>query len=366
MSGGAVRPAASGRMRPGRRGRSRRDSGPSGLREAFADKSAGPRTWIRTFAPGPALFLAAALFAGTSGPRPRPARESLSLSGAWALYPLAVRWQEEFRKGRPGLNIDIQAGGAGKGMADVLAGVVDIGMVSRGIFPAEIEKGALAVAVAIDAVVPTVNRKNPHLADILRRGLTNEEFRRIWIEKSAANWEQVLGGKGRTPIHVFTRSDACGSAETWAAYLGGHQEDLAGIGVYGDPGLAEAVRRSAFGIGFNNVNFAYDAKTLEPVAGLAICPIDLDGDGAIGPDENFYATRDAITAAIARGAYPSPPARELTFVIKGRPSRPAVAEFLEWVLTEGQAFVAEMGYIALGPEAIASGLARVWGGAERK
>ncbi len=313
-----------------------------------------------------AVSLAAHLAIVPAFSRPRPARESLSLSGAWALYPLAVRWQEEFRKGRPGLNIDIQAGGAGKGMADVLAGVVDIGMVSRGIFPAEVEKGALAVAVAIDAVVPTVNRKNPLLAVILRRGLTKEEFRRIWIDGSATSWEQILGGKGRTPIHVFTRSDACGAAETWAAYLGGHQEDLDGIGVYGDPGLAEAVRRSVFGIGFNNVNFAYDARTLEPVSGLAICPIDLDGNGAIGPDEDFTATRDAITGSIARGAYPSPPARELYFVVKGRTSRPAVAEFLEWVLTEGQDFVAEMGYIALGPEAIASGLARVRGGAERR
>jgi phosphate transport system substrate-binding protein len=351
---------------PGRRGRSRRDTKSSGLREALADTSAGPRSPKRTAVLGLAAFLAAVLFAGVVGPRPRPARESLSLSGAWALYPLAIRWGEEFRKTHPGVNIDIQAGGAGKGMADVLAGVVDIGMVSRDIYPAEIEKGAVAVAVAKDAVVPVLNRKNPFLATILERGLTRDEFRRMWIDRSATTWEQVLGGKGRTPIHVFTRSDACGAAETWAAYLGGRQEDLAGIGVYGDPGLAEAVRRSVFGIGYNNVNFAYDARTLLPVAGLVVCPIDLDGNGAIGPDEDFYATRDAITGAIARGAYPSPPARELYFVVKGKASRPAAAEFLEWVLADGQAFVAEMGYIALDAEAIAAGLAAVKGGAEKK
>lgn len=312
------------------------------------------------------FFLIGALLPDAAFSRPRPPRESLSLSGAWALYPLAIRWQEEFRKTRPGMNIDIQAGGAGKGMADVLAGVVDIGMVSRGIFAAEIEKGAVPVAVAKDAVVPTLNRKNPFLAAILRRGLAKEEFRRIWIEKTASTWQEILGGSGRTPIHVFTRSDACGAAETWAAYLGGRQEDLAGIGVYGDPGLAEAVRRAPAGIGFNNVNFAYDARTLKPVSGLVICPIDLDGNGAIDPPEAVYGTRDEIIRAIADGIYPSPPARELYFVIKGRPSRPVVAEFLEWVLTEGQAFVAEMGYIALGPETIASGLAFVKCGVEKK
>ena len=295
-----------------------------------------------------------------------PARESLSLSGAWALYPLAIRWQEEFLKSHPGVNVDVQAGGAGKGITDVLAGVVDIGMVSREIFPAEVEKGAVALAVAKDAVVATVNRKNPFLADILRRGLRREEFLGMWIKKSIRTWEEALARSGRTPIHLFTRSDACGAAETWAAYLGGHQEGLAGIGVYGDPGLAEAVRRDPLGIGFNNVNFAYDAKTLKPVAGLEICPVDLDGNGTIDPPEKIYATRDDLTRAIAANVYPSPPARELYFVIKGKPGRLLLTEFLEWVLTDGQKFVAEMGYLGLAPERIASGLAVVRGAVEKK
>jgi len=301
-----------------------------------------------------------------------PARGSLSLSGAWALYPLAIRWQEEFQKSHPGTVVDVQAGGAGKGIADALAGVVDIGMVSREINPAEVEKGAVALAVARDAVVATVSAKNPLLADLLRRGLKKEDFARIWMDETPKTWEGLFGGVvrddrvGRSPVHVFTRSDACGAAETWAAYLGGHQEDLAGVGVYGDPGLAEAVRRDPLAIGFNNVNFAYDAKTLRPVAGLGICPIDLDGNGRIDPAENVYATRDDLVRAIAAHVYPSPPARDLYFVVKGPAVGPALADFLTWVLTEGQKYVAEMGYIAVSPDRVAAGLAAVRGTAERK
>lgn len=292
-----------------------------------------------------------------ASPAARPAGGSLSLSGAWALYPLAVRWQEEFQKGRPGVNIDVQAGGAGKGIADALAGVVDIGMVSREINPAEIEKGAVALAVAKDAVVATISRENPFLSEIIGRGLKKEDLAGIWMRKSVTTWEALLGRPGRTPLHVYTRSDACGAAETWAAYLGGHQEDLGGVGVYGDPGLAEAVRRDPLSIGFNNVNFAYDAKTLKPVAGLEIGPIDLDGNGRLDPAERIYGSRDDLTRAIAAAVYPSPPARDLYFVIKGRPGRPLLSEFLVWVLTEGQKYVTEMGYIAVAPGQIESGLA---------
>ena len=300
-------------------------------------------------------------------PRPGPAASgSLSLSGAWALYPLAVRWQEEFQKSHPGVTIDVQAGGAGKGIADALSGIVDIGMVSREILPVEIEKGAVALAVAKDAVVATVSRKNPFLAEILRRGLKRDELAGIWLRGSVTTWAGLLGKSGKSPIHVFTRSDACGAAETWAAFLGGHQEDLGGVGVYGDPGLAEAVRRDPLAVGFNNVNFAYDAKTLKPVAGLEICPIDLDGNGLIDPAETIYATRDELIQAIAANVYPSPPARDLYFVVRGKPGRPLLVEFLTWVLTEGQKYIAEMGYIAVGPDQLASGLAAVRGGAEKR
>jgi phosphate transport system substrate-binding protein len=307
-----------------------------------------------------AVALVMGLAVGVLGCCRKPPAEALAgtinLSGAWALYPMALKWAEEFEKLRPGIKVDVQAGGAGKGVADVLSGMVDLGMVSRDIRPEEIEKGAFPVSVTKDAVVPTASAANPYLKDILAKGLSRAVLAEIWTGRKSLSWGQVLGLPSSDPVHVFTRSDACGAAETWAAYLGGRQEDLGGVGVFGDPGLAEAVRRDALGVGYNNVNFAYDAQSLRPVEGLAVVPIDLDGDGAAGPDESFYGTRDELTAAIARGTYPSPPARELFLVAKGKPARAAVVEFLKWVLTDGQAFVPETGYIRLAPERAAEGL----------
>jgi phosphate transport system substrate-binding protein len=71
---------------------------------------------------------------------------TITISGAWALYPLVVRWGEEFQKLHPNVQFDISAGGAGKGMADALANAVDIGMVSREVYPEEVEKGAFWVS----------------------------------------------------------------------------------------------------------------------------------------------------------------------------------------------------------------------------
>jgi len=292
-------------------------------------------------------------------PQARELSGNVTLSGAWALYPMALKWAEEFQKLYPKVRIDIQAGGAGKGIADALAGIVDFGMVSREIQPAETARGALAFAVCKDAVVPTTSDKNPVLGRLLKAGLKKQDFVSIWITETARTWGSVLGTADRTSLNAYTRSDACGAAETWAQFLDKKQEDLRGVGVYGDPGLAEAVRRDPRGVGFNNVNYAYDPKTLKPIQGIAVIPIDLDGNGRVDNGEDFYATRDTLTAAIARGAYPSPPARDLYLVSKGRPENPAAAAFLKWVLGEGQRYVPESGYIVLNAEKLAEGFKKI-------
>jgi phosphate transport system substrate-binding protein len=317
----------------------------------------------RVLAAGLVALAASTLFPGA--PLSEAARQApevsgnVTLSGAWALYPMALKWAEEFQKVNPRVRIDIQAGGAGKGIADALAGMVDLGMVSRDIQPAETDRGALAFAVCKDAVVPTTSARNPVLGLLLKSGLKKQDFAGIWITETARTWGSVLGTPDTSSLNAYTRSDACGAAETWAQFLGWKQEDLKGIGVYGDPGLAEAVRRDARGVGFNNVNFAYDPKTLKPIQGIAIIPIDLDANGRVDPGEDFYATRDALTAAIARGAYPSPPARDLYLVSKGRPGKPAALAFLRWVLGEGQRYVPETGYIALNAGKLADGLKKI-------
>jgi phosphate transport system substrate-binding protein len=277
---------------------------------------------------------------------------TITISGAWALYPMAVKWAEEFRKLHPLVRIDISAGGAGKGMTDVLSNLVDIGMVSREIYPAEIQKGALSFAVVRDAVVPVVNASNPAINDILLKGLKKDAANNIWITGKYKNWSEVLSTTVKAPIHVYTRSDACGAAEIWAGYLGKKQEDLLGSGVYGDPGLALAVKKDPVGIGYNNIGYAYDQGTRRPVSGLRIMPLDLNSNGIIDPEESFYKSLDEIVEAVSCGKYPSPPARDLYFVTNGRPRHGAVAEFIRWSLTQGQKYVKEAGYIHLSHERI--------------
>jgi phosphate transport system substrate-binding protein len=279
-------------------------------------------------------------------------QQTITISGAFALYPLAVEWGKEYEKSHPNIRIDISAGGAGKGMADVLSGNVELAMVSRDINEQEEKQGAWGVSVTKDAVVATMNTKNPTSAEILKKGVKKNIFTDIWITGKIKTWGAVAGTSSSEQIQVFTRSDAAGAPETWAKYLGKKQEDLLGVGVYGDPGLAEAVKKDPRAIGFNNIVYVYDPATKKPHEGITVIPIDINENGILDPEESFYGTLDELMDGIAKGVYPSPPARELFFVSKGKVSDKGVLDFLNWVLTEGQKNVTSAGYVKLSEERI--------------
>ena len=305
------------------------------------------------------IIIAALLAAGCASTPQNPSASAaagsggkITISGAFALYPMMVKWAEEYNKIHPDVKIEISAGGAGKGMMDTLSGMVDLGMVSREISPEEAGQGAVWVAVTKDAVVVTASSDNPVLADLRSKGINQSVFRKIFINESVTAWGEVAYHPEVTEkINVYTRSDACGAADVWAKYLGFKQEDLKGVGVFGDPGLADAVKSDRLGIGYNNIGFAYDTSTGKPLDGLEIVPLDQNDNGQIDPDEQVYATRSQIVSAINAGKYPSPPARELNIVAKDSFTGPT-REFVQWILTDGQQYVEESGYIALPQEKI--------------
>lgn len=270
---------------------------------------------------------------------PGQLRGTVTLSGAWAIYPTAVAWGEAFQRLNPGVKVDVSAGGAGKGAADAIAGLVDIGMVSREPDPAEVKKGITPVYVLHDAVFPVVSARNPALPQLLAKGLTQKALAEIYVSGAITSWDAAAGAKTGRPVHVYTRSDSCGAAAAWAATFGKKQDDLKGIGVYGDPGLLQAVVRDPLGLGYNNFSYVFTREG-KVVGGIRLLPVDANGNGKADPDEVF-ADRKAAIAALEQGKYPI--RRKNYFFVKGRPS-PLVRAFIDFVLSdEGAKVVGTIG-----------------------
>jgi len=284
---------------------------------------------------------------------------TLSISGAFALYPMMTVWAEEFTKLHPDVQFDVQGGGAGKGMTDTIAGAVDIGMISRSIKEEETAQGIFWVSVTKDAVFPIINAENPVAAQLMAKGITQEVYNKIYITGEITTWGEVVGDPSITDtINVFTRSDASGAAEQWAKYAGGEaQEDLLGIGVNGEPAMLDTILKDPLGIGFGNLNSIFDLSGGGLVPGIVIPPIDINENGAADAEEIYTVKEDAF-GAVANGTYPSPPSRFENLATLGKPEGLEI-EFIKWILTDGQQYLEAAGFVPLTPEQQAESLAKL-------
>jgi phosphate transport system substrate-binding protein len=261
---------------------------------------------------------------------------TVTISGAWAIYPTAVAWAEAFRIKYPKVKVDVSAGGAGKGVSDALAGFVDIGMVSRDPDPAELARGIIPLYILHDAVYPVTSDKNPLINDLMKKGITKSAWQGIYLTGLIKNWADLTGKPDTRPLHVYTRSDSCGAAASWAAFLGKKQEDLKGVGVYGDPGILDAAKRDPVGVAYTNFSFIFTREG-NVLKGLKLIPIDANGNGVADADE-VYDSRAKAIQAIRAGKYPA--TRKNYFFVKGKP-KGLVKEFIRFALSAGGAKVVD-------------------------
>lgn len=275
---------------------------------------------------------------------------TISISGAFALYPMMTVWADEFSKLHPNVQFDVQGGGAGKGMTDTIANAVDIGMVSRDIKPEEEAQGIFWVSVTKDAVFPIISDQNPVKDKIMAHGISQNAFTKIFVTGEIKTWGEVVDDKTITDeIHVFTRSDACGAAEQWAKFSGGKvQDDIKGIAVNGEPALVDTVGKDPLGIGFSNLNSIFDMQSGNPIQGIVVPPVDINQNGKVDADEIYRAKEDAFKV-VSNGVYPSPPARFENLATNGKPTG-LTLDFIMWILTDGQKYLEAAGYVPLTPE----------------
>lgn len=287
--------------------------------------------------------------------------KTIYVSGANALQPMMEIWAREYMALHPDIKIVVTGGGAGKGMTEALAGVVDIGMVSREINQTEITRGAFWVSVAKDAVFATMNANNPAKDNLLLKGITKAQLEDIFThEKSTRThltWGDLVNDSSiPDKIIVYTRQDSCGAADQWAKFLGKKykQDNLtssADVAVIEDAPLRDAIVNDPNGIGYNNLNTLYNLQTKEPYTGVLPVPIDLNGDGVLDANESFYQNSSTVINAINNNLYPSPPARNLHVVTKDSFTG-ATKDFVSWILTDGQQYVLSSGYVELSEETL--------------
>jgi phosphate transport system substrate-binding protein len=264
---------------------------------------------------------------------------TFSVGGAYALYPLAKKWADDFMTLHKGVKIEVISTGTGQGIKDLLGKKIQLAMISRPLTNDEMEEGIWIVPVARDGVAPIVNQKNPYLKRINEHGITPEKLIKLFTGDRQMTWGELLDTNRNEKVIVYTRADESGAAEVWAKFLWKGALDLKGIKVTGDEEMIKNLQSNPLAVGYCNFSYAFDGTSGDRIKDIQVIPIDLDFDHTIDRREVPFGNIAKAHRALWLGYYPENLCRELTFGALGKPSDPAIIEFLKYVLTEGQSKV---------------------------
>ena len=307
-----------------------------------------------------------------------PVCAQTTLNGAGATFPnpMYSKWFSEYHKAHPDIQINYQPIGSGGGIRQVLAGTVDFGatdgpMTDEQLSQAKIKilhvptvLGANVPAYNITGVTAQLNFTPEVLASIFLGQIT------AWNDPAiaAANPGVSLPNQ---PIIVIHRSDGSGTTYIWTDYLSkvspGWQGQVGkgtsvkwpvGLGGKGNEGVAGLIRQMQGAVGYIELIYAVENKitygSVKNAAGIFV-KASLDSVTAAAASVKSMPAdfRVSITNAPGKDAYPI--ASFTWLLIPEQSKDPAkgkiLADFLNWMVSDGQKMAAGLSYAPL-PEAV--------------
>jgi phosphate transport system substrate-binding protein len=203
-----------------------------------------------------------ALLAAGCGQPPPPGGNNLVITGSFVMAPLVRDIGRRFESAHPGVHVEVQAVGSGRGVSDAQQGLADIGMVARALRPDETASLQAAV-LARDGIGLVVPRANP-LA-----GLTDPQVIALFTH-NASNWNQVGGPDG--PVTVVSLNEGRALAQAFAEHFHLKTGQVRADVVAGDGEQAlQAVAKDPRAIGYATIG---QATAQASALGVRLIPLN--------------------------------------------------------------------------------------------
>jgi phosphate transport system substrate-binding protein len=290
------------------------------------------------------IILASFIVVSTLNMRAQKAENGkVIITGSRFTYPLLEKWVSEFQKQYPEVPFRIIArGGPNVDSANLVINAHELS-------PEEIRPGYKVVNISKYSILPVANSKSPALKTWASSGIKEKQFKKLFFEKvdPLAPKKEEKKSDAYKPV-LYTRLEKACAPTTFARNFGFEQQDLLGKQIGGDDKhLIAAIEKDTNGVTYNNLGLIYDLTTRKIKPNLAVIPFDLNGNGKLDADENFYASLDEvidhiekktdseITTAYVNISYPA----------TINESNKNLVLFLNWVLENGQQFNHQFGFL---------------------
>jgi phosphate transport system substrate-binding protein len=325
--------------------------------------------------------------------------QSLTINGAGATFPFPLidTWRVEYQSVNPSVNINYQSIGSGGGVRQFTERTVDFGASDAPLTEEETQSlastpvhipetiGSVVAAYNIPGIDKGLKLTGPVLADIFAGKITSWDDPRIMELNSGLS----LPSADIVTVH---RSDGSGTTFIWTSYLsqvspewnqtvgaGKSVQWTVGLGASGNEGVSNTILSTPNSIGYVELTYALttgmDYASLMNSAGNFIEPtlsstqaaaqnaIIMNGTGTTNnstsgatislPSGDQSWTHVSLLDAPGVDSYPIASFsylllyKELSTNIDTMEKAQALAEFINWAITEGQQFASPLHYVPL-------------------
>ncbi len=314
----------------------------------------------------------ALLLAGLAFALPVMGQTQLNGAGATFPYPMYSKWFSEYHKLHPDVEINYQSIGSGGGIRQVLNGTVDFGASDGPMTDEQLKEAKfkiLHIPTVLGADVPAYNISGVN-AELK---FTPEALAGIFLGKiqkwndpaiTQANPGVNLPDKSIIVIH---RSDGSGTTYIFTDYLSKVSKEWeaavgkgtsvkwpVGLGGKGNEGVAGQIRQLDGAIGYVELIYAVENKitygSVKNAAGNFVkASLDSVTEAAASAPQMPADFRVSITNAPGKTAYPISSFTWLLIPEQAKDPKKGkiIADFLAWMVNDGQKMTAQLSYAPL-------------------
>lgn len=262
------------------------------------------------------------------------------ITGARFTYPLVQKWIDDYSSINPDVQVLIESRGtADPAQYDILIDAYE--------HDEEVKRNREYIYMARYAIVIVASSRSKFAATYIAKGLNKELIRQLFFYNVYAGKENDL--MINDPHTIYTRLQKAAAPIVFAKYFGFDQKDIKGKFIAGsDEHLLKALLRDSTGVSYLPLPLAYELVSRKPLDGLAILPVDLNGNGRVHDDERFYDVQTKVIQRLEDTASENIhniPVEYLHFSVGRHTINPEAVKFLRWVIQNGQKDLGAFGYL---------------------
>jgi phosphate transport system substrate-binding protein len=276
--------------------------------------------------------------------------DKVIITGSRFTYPLFEKWIAEYKKTNPAASIKINPrGGNDTDSANLIINAHELS-------EKEIKPGYKVVNINRYVLLTVANQKSDFSKQYTQTGIREKDVKKLFFEEWDPYEEETEKKKKKakktTAAVLYTREITACAPTTFARHYGYKQKDIVGKGIAGDDKhLIYAVLKDTNGVTYNNLGLIYDLKTRKVKDGLTVIPQDLNGNGKLEEEEQFYSSLDNVIARVEDKDNSNIVIGNvnLSFPATIDSSNKELFNFISWILNEGVKYNHEFGFLDLEP-----------------